>query len=266
MQKKLIVSGHQGYIGSNFCKTLKRKKIKFIKFDFKKKQKNLNSFTHFFHFSFDINIKRKSFERNKKRLLKVLHVCSANNIKLIFPSTCTYKYNKKNKRNSKSILPLNKYSKSKIQCEKMILQFSKKFELSFFIFRVFNVYGVKTINRGVVANLINRFKKEKTVNLKYSENVRDFINLEDLTRLFLKSILVKKSGIFEAGSGRTISIKKLAISIKKVLKFNSNLFFIKPYKSKKNNFSKSNILRTKSIFSWSPKVNLINGLRKLNLK
>ena len=50
MQKKLIVSGHQGYIGSYFCKTLKRKKIKFIKFDFKKKQKNLNSFTHFFHF------------------------------------------------------------------------------------------------------------------------------------------------------------------------------------------------------------------------
>ena len=131
-------------------------------------------------------------------------------------------------------------------------------------------YGLRTVEAtrmyDFVANLINRFKNEKTVNLKYSENVRDFINLEDLTGLFLKSILVKKSGIFEAGSGRAISIKKLAISIKKVLKFNSNLFFIKPYKSKKNNFSKSNILRTKSIFSWRPKVNLINGLRKLNLK
>ena len=61
MQKNLIVSGHRGYIGSHFCKLLKKKKIKFTKFDFKKKSKKLEFFTHFFHFIFDVKIKKKLF-------------------------------------------------------------------------------------------------------------------------------------------------------------------------------------------------------------
>lgn len=266
MHKNLIVSGHRGYIGSHFCKLLKKKKIKFTKFDFKKKPKNLEDFTHFFHFSFDVKIKKNSFEKNKKRLLKVLKICAENNIKLIFPSTCTYKYNKNNKRVSKSILPINKYSKSKIQCEQIILQFSKKYGLNFFIFRVFNVYGVNIKNKGVVADIINKLRRGKNLKLKYSENKRDFVNLEDLSNLFIKSIFVERSGIFEAGSGRSISIKELATCIKKIFQFNSNLLFIKPFKSKKNYFSKSNIGKTKSLFSWKPTTNIINGLKKINFR
>ena len=48
MSKQLLISGHQGYIGSYFCKILKKKKIKFTKFNFKKKPKNTLKFTHLF--------------------------------------------------------------------------------------------------------------------------------------------------------------------------------------------------------------------------
>ena len=75
MHKSLIVSGYKGYIGSHFCKILKKKGIRFYKFDFEKKKKKFKNFSHFFHFSFDINIKKNSLKKNEKRLLKVLDIC-----------------------------------------------------------------------------------------------------------------------------------------------------------------------------------------------
>lgn len=263
MHKSLIVSGYKGYIGSYFCKILKEKGIRFNKFDFNKKRKNFKNFSHFFHFSFDIDIKKNSLKKNEKRLLEVLNICKRNNIKLIFPSTCSYKYDRNNQRISDSILAINGYSKSKIQCERRIINYSKKYDLDYFIFRIFNVYGGNNFNKGVVSDLINKFRKYKTINLVHSQNSRDFINLDDLSNLFLKSLLIKRSGIFEVGSGRSVSIKKLATTIKKVFNFDSNLVFIKPFKSSKNTFSKSNIYQTKLVFSWKPKINLIKGLKKL---
>ena len=110
--------------------------------------------------------------------------------------------------------------------ERRIINYSKKYDLDYFIFRIFNVYGGNNFNKGVVSDLINKFRKYKTINLVHSQNSRDFINLDDLSNLFLKSLLIKRSGIFEVGSGRSVSIKKLATTIKKVFNFDSNLVFI----------------------------------------
>ena len=78
-------------------------------------------------------------------------------------------------------------------------------------------------------------------------------------KLFIKSSSVNKSGIFEAGTGRAISIKNLSKLIKKVFNFKCKIEYIKPLKSK-NYFSKSQIETTKKIFSWKPKIKLIQGL------
>jgi len=262
MRKQIIVSGHRGYIGSNFCKILKKKKIKFLKYNFNNKKKNWSNFTHFFHFDFDIKIKNSSMRKNKERMLKILSLCSGNNIKLIFPSTCTYKYNKFNKRTSEQIHPINNYSKSKIQCEKNILLYQKKFDLNFFIFRIFNVYGNTINNKSVIASLIKKLRKHKATKLVYSENVRDFIHIDDILTLFVKSLNINTSGIYELGSEETVSIKNLALMIKEIYSYKSKIIFTKPYKSVSNNFSKSNIKKTKSTFSWKPIITLKEGLKK----
>ena len=264
MNKGLIISGHDGFIGSNFCKILKKNNIKFVKFYYKKKYKNLLKFTHFYHFDFEIKIKENSLIENRKKLLKILKLCVENQIKLIFPSTCTYLYDKKNKRVSQKIFPLNKYAQSKIQCENEILKYKKKFNLNFLILRIFNVYGTKINNRGVIPSLVLKLKKNKILKLKHSKNIRDFIHINDLLRLLLKTIIVNKNGVFEVGSGKTISIKDLAYKIIKIFKYKSKLIIIKPYMSKKNYFSKSNINKTIKAFSWKPRVKLEEGLKQIN--
>ncbi len=262
MQNYLIVSGHNGFIGSNFCKVLRKKKIKFLKYNNKKKYKNLSKISHFFHFDFEIKIRENSTRKNKKKILKILNLCSKNQIKLIFPSTSSYKYNSKKKRISEKIFPFNKYAQSKIQCENAIINHFKKSNFNFLILRIFNVYGSKINNRGVIPSLIKRFKGNKIVNLKHSENVRDFIHLDDLLSLLLKSINVNQSGIYDVGSGSAISIKNLALKILKIFCFKSKIKFIKPLKST-NYFSKSNIKKTTKLFNWEPKVELVKGLKQI---
>ena len=161
MQKNFLISGHEGYIGSHFCKFLKKYKIKFSPYNTKKSKKNYFKYTHFFHFEFDINIKKGSLVKNKKKLTKIIKLCAKNDIRLIFPSTCSYKYNKFFKRISEKIFPINKYSASKIECENLIIDFSKRNKLDFIIFRIFNVYGGDLNNRSVVTSLIKRQKKKR---------------------------------------------------------------------------------------------------------
>lgn len=264
MQKHLLISGHKGYIGSFFCKILRNRKVKFTKLNFKKNPKNLSKFTHLFHFDFKIKNNNNSFNINKIRIKKVLEICFKNKIKLIFPSTSTYKYDKLNKRISKKIFPINEYAKSKIYCENEILEYAKKKKLNFFIFRIFNVYGGDTNNRWVVASLIKRLKASKIITLKYSENIRDFIHIEDLCKLFCKCLSVKRSGVFEVGSGNTISIKKLALEIRKSLNIKSKIVCSKPYKSKLNYFSKSFANLTRKNFAWRPVIRLKQGLKNIN--
>ena len=260
---KLLISGHSGYIGSFFCKFLKEKNIKFIKFDYKKFPKNLKRYTHFFHFDFKIKREKNSIKKNSQNLLRVLNLCIKNDIKFIFPSTASFKYNSKKKRVSSQISPVNDYTLSKFICEKKILEFHKKKKLNYFIFRIFNVYGDNTRNRWVVASLIKKFRKFKKVQIDNSGNYRDFLNLTDLSILLIKSLDIKKNGIYEVGSGRAISIKNLANLIKKILKKNIYLDFTKPFSSKKNFYSQAQIYETKKIFSWRPKIGLKKGLKSL---
>ena len=92
-------------------------------------------------------------------------MCIKNDIKFIFPSTASFKYNSKKKRVSSQISPVNDYTLSKFICEKKILEFYKKKKLNYFIFRIFNVYGDNTRNRWVVASLIKKFRKLKKFKL-----------------------------------------------------------------------------------------------------
>ena len=260
---KLLISGYKGYIGSYFCKYLRQKNIQFAKFDFKKYPKKIYQFTHFFHFDFEIKIKKNSIRNNTKKLNTVLNLCIKNNIKLIFPSTSSFKYNTKLERVSNKLNIINDYILAKFICEQKIIEFNKLLGLKFFIFRIFNVYGGNLHNRWVVASIIKKLKKKNTLELMHSENYRDFIHIDDLCNLLVKSIRFNINGIFEIGSGKALSLKSLSEIIKNSFEKKKKIIFIKPVKSYSNNYSKAEIKKTKKIFLWKPKISLANGIKKL---
>jgi nucleoside-diphosphate-sugar epimerase len=264
---KILITGYNGYIGKSFVKFLKKKKIKFEKLDLKKKI-NYKNFTHLLHLKFDIKEKKIYLKRNIEVMNRIIKICQKHKLFLIFPSTASFDFRRKKKINN-NIKIINYYTQAKSECEKLILSANKSKYINFTILRIFNVYGDNYENRYYISKIIRNFKKAKKfekINIKFSENVRDYINISDLNTLLLKVIRKKNNGIFEVGSGKSLTIKNLSIIINKIFKKKNKLIFMSPKKSVKNFFSRSNIKNTKKVFNWSPRVKLTNGLKKLICK
>jgi nucleoside-diphosphate-sugar epimerase len=260
MNYKILISRENGYIGRNFCKYLDKKKV-IYSFYKQNKKKNYSSFTHFFHLDFLIKKEKKSktVNKNLNEIKKIISLCLNNKIKLVFPSTASFLY-LNNKRISNEIFQTNDYTRSKKICENEILKAHNKKNLEYIIFRIFNVYGGDFHNRVVVTEFIKKMSISKFVSVKYPFNKRDFIFINDLFDLLLKSIKSKKNGTFEVGTGKSTSIFNLANKINKVFKFKCSFSLTKPYKSFNNSYSKSKPMNTFRTFSWKPSKNLDQGL------
>lgn len=262
---KILITGHEGYIGSFLYKELK-KKFFIKKLNLKKIPKDnvLKKYTHLLHFQFLIKNKKKNIKINLKDILKIINICIRNNIFLIFPSTSSFVYKNK-KRVSEEINAFNYYTIAKKKIENLILDNYQYKKLKFTIIRIFNVYGENINSKSFISNIFKQFK-EGLINIKYYENVRDYLHIKDLLSLIKKCIIKKKIGIYEAGSGKSISIKKLARIISKNTKMKHKINFLKPRKTKKNFYSKSNIKKTINAFNWKPKIFIEYGIKKLSQK
>ena len=264
LKKKVLITGGDGYIGRHLTNYLKKKKIKYFKIDIEKNNNyKFKNYTHFVHLQFYVKNNKKNVLKNYKNLCKVIKICVKNNIFLIFSSTASLRFKNK-KRLSNNINVFNYYTRSKNQCENMILESKSKKNLKYTILRIFNVYGEDINNKSHISNIINEFKKPKIkINIKHCDNVRDFIHVKDLCGLIYKITNINKVGTFEAASGKNISIKNLVIKIKKLFKIKKTIYFANPKSSNFNSYSKSNIKKTINTFRWKPKISLDSGLKKL---
>ena len=134
--------------------------------------------------------------------------------------------------------------------------------------RIFNVYGGTINNRYYINQIIKKFKNIQ-VKIKFRDNIRDYIHILDLMSLIKKCILQNKNGIFEAGSGKSVSIKSLSETLNQLSNKNHKIIYLDPKKTKKNYYSKASINRTIKTFKWKPKIKLEQGLTDLikdNLK
>ena len=143
------------------------------------------------------------------------------------------------------------------------MKFSKKKNLTYKILRIYNVYSPNLNARGVIPDLINKMQNNKKITLKYPENVRDLIFIDDLIVMINKIIKIKESGIFEVGTGKGSKITQIAKAIKTQFNFDCKIINSKKKRSSSNFYSKANLKKTKSLIKWYPKINLKKGLQKV---
>lgn len=261
-KKKVLVTGYKGYLGSFIKKKLK----KFFVF----KNLNLNeipsrnilkNYTCILHFEFLIKNSKKNLIKNIKNMKTVLNLCKENNLHLIFPSTASF-YFKNQKKISDEIKVINEYTLAKKKCEDMILKARDHYNLMFTVLRIFNVYGGTINNKYYISKIIKKFKK-KEVKIKFKDNVRDYVHILDLINLIKKCILNVKNGIFEVGSGNSVSIEQLAKIIEKLSNKDHKIRYMEPKKTRNNFYSKADIAKTFKTFNWKPKIQLKEGLKDL---
>lgn len=176
--------------------------------------------------------------------------------------------------------PLNPYSSSKLEVEKILETISKEeTEFRCVVLRYFNPIGSY---RGIIVESLNKYstnlmpaiirtalKKQKTLevygddfNTKDGYAVRDFIHVCDLSEAHTRSLnfLKKKHGyfIFNVGTGNGFSVREVYETFKKVNKIKLNVK-IKPRRIGDIDSIFSESFKSEKILKWRSK----SSLRKM---
>ena len=305
---KILITGSAGYIGSCLFEYLKKKhkiygtdkiipKIKKQKnfflcnlLDFNKinniiKTINPDIVIHLAAQStLDFIDKKKEYIKNNtyvtKNIVKSMH---KNKIKhLIFSSTAAvYKNSNKILTEKSQLSPNNIYGKTKLDCEKLIIDNTNKDnKINFIIFRFFNVCSsLFSLKIGEMHNpethlipiLSSKFRENKKVFIygndfktKDKTCIRDYIHIEDIVKAFGLGIQYfsknKKSEIINLGTKKGFS----TLSIFKTFQNFYNYKYKKPFFKRRRKGDVDQLIcdnkKSYQILKWTPRSSVISKI------
>lgn len=294
---KILITGGAGFIGSHLVEVLVKKKknvvvldnlstgrienirpflknIKFIKCDISKKgkwEKEIKGKCYVFHLAALADIvpsmqnPKKYFNSNVNGTLNLLEACrNAKVLKFLYSaSSSCYGITKKHptKENEK-INPMYPYALTKKLGEDLIIHWSKVYKIPYISLRLFNVYGTRSRTSGTYGAMFGVFLAQKIAGKPFTvvgsgNQTRDFTYVSDIIKAFLTASKSNiKNEIFNVGSGQTISVNKIVQILK------GKKIFIKKRPGEPD-CTFANISKIKKKLSWSPKIKIELGIKKL---
>jgi nucleoside-diphosphate-sugar epimerase len=245
----ISILGASGFIGTALYKFLEKKRIKVKGYSRKKKK----SFIKVGDYK-DINANKSILiylcQSNSNKIVNVNN--EINNLKKIIGKNwehiiyiSSYLVKKKN----------NKYTFLKKESEKLLKNRAT-------ILRVSNIIGTGMSNKNILSKIIFEIKKKKNI-IKFNNiyDKRDFILIDDVVRAIYKSIIKRKIGIFEIGSGHSLRVDYIVNLI-----LNNNFLSRKIYSVKKETIEdfKVNLKKAKKYLDWAPMYNPLKFIKKIN--
>ena len=155
--------------------------------------------------------------------------------------------------------PQYPYALTKMMGEQLVLHWSKVYKLKSISLRLFNVYGTKSRTSGTYGAMFGVFLAQKLFNTPLTivgngKQTRDFTYVSDVVDAFISasnSNVVNQ--IFNVGSGKTISVNKIAELL------DSNKIYI-PKRPGEPNSTFADITKIKKILRWKPKISIEKGV------
>ncbi len=286
--RRVIVTGHTGFLGSHISKYLNEKKYQIVGISRKK-----NPHLDFNQFNTDINKINKvsipgvffgiihcagitdiqfcqdnpkeCFEANLSGTIKMLEFARKKNCKFIFLST-SHVYGRPQKLPIKEFHeknPISIYASSKYAAEICCKSYAEQFDMDITILRPFSVYGPGESNHFVIPSIISQLKHGKSIEIGNLHPKRDFIFISDITSA-IETVLRKSTGfnVFNIGTEKSVSINHVC---KTLIKISGKKNLIRSNKSLLRKYDVENIVSNSSLIKnlgWSPKVSLLDGLKR----
>ena len=228
----IILTGHQGFIGTHFKRALWEKSVYLVEQDtcykFLKHFDNWDRVTKIIHLgaissTTETNL-NKIHNFNTKFSTKLFKKAIKHKIPVKYASSASV-YGHLNKENL--INPLNYYAISKVIMDYWVLDNMDRFELVQG-FRYFNVYGDGEEHKEDQASPVSKFTKQvkDTGALKLFEGsdkfLRDFICVDDVVDIVLNND--KPSGIYDLGTSNPTSFQEVGELVAK--KYNGTIEYI----------------------------------------
>jgi len=189
--------------------------------------------------------------------------------RFIHVSTCEV-YGQAKTRKMDENHPLNPhspYAAAKAGADRLVYSYYVTYGIPAIILRPFNIYGPrqhleKAIPRFITSAILN---EPLTVH-GTGQPERDYMYVDDLSRaidLLVHAPIEKVKGeVFNVGSGKAISILKIAQLIAKYMKIpQSQIHFIKDRPGQVSTFA-CDYTKFNKLFGWTPNVSFEDGLKK----
>lgn len=288
LSKHLSELGHSVTIIDNFYKKDKRfffgplfDEIEFKKIDiqdYKNLEKSLSNVDGIFHQAGLISVSDSFSHENDYHNVNVtgteniLKISKTYDLKVVFASSAavygepeTIPILEKSPK-----LPTNPYGQTKLEAE-LVAQRYAETGVKIIGLRYFNVYGRTQSNQnsGVIEQFIDKIRcGEPPIVYGDGSQIRDFIHVNDIIKANLKAMFSKIDfGIFNVGSGNSISIKSLLELINKTFDISTPIIPIfKPEKKYDVKYSEASIDLIKKYLDWKPRISLRDWLLSNQIK
>jgi len=283
--KKITITGHNGFLGSNLLlklisekyditgisKTIKKNNsIKQIKRNILNiKDSDIANNSCIIHLAAITDVAycekhpEECYNVNVIATQKILEIARKKNCSLIYPST-SHVYAIPRKLPIKETHPTNAtsvYSASKILGEKLCETYSKSYGLNISVLRLFSTYGPKNSEYKVESRIITQLLSNRTIKIGNLSPKRDFIYIDDVIRAFQIVIKnLKGFNIYNVGSERSYSIQEICNILKKLAGKKISVVTDKT-KLRKNDVKNvvSDCSKIKKL-GWKPKISINEGL------
>ena len=209
MKKNLIIIGKKSFIGSNIFKILKnKKKISIFTFkDFMKlSKKEIKNFKYICNCTVN---KKNVYNKYNSKIdydVKISKKIQNIDVNYIFLSSRKVYKPRINTSEEHQIKPIDIYARNKFIAEKIL---KKKLKSKLLILRISNVIGLKIFKnpRQVHAtffdNYLEMVRNERKH--KFHNFYKDFISIEQLSKIFLLILNKKMNGIYNVSLGKKVS-------------------------------------------------------------
>jgi nucleoside-diphosphate-sugar epimerase len=208
----------------------------------------------------DINLKGTN---NLLRALKEIDYSS-----FIFTSTSEV-YGNQTKipfKEDLAMQPTSPYSLSKAAAELSIQTFSNIYNKPFTILRLFNIYGPNLPESFFIPQLISALKENKNFDMTKGEQKRDFVFIDNIIKVLINVATNQNANnkIFNVCSGKSTSIRELALEIKTLIPSKAKINFgAIPYRKNEIWDMVGSATKIKDTLSLNIKIDLSEGLKRL---
>ena len=278
INKKILIAGGYGFIGSYIFKKFRKKnKIVIIgkKKNIKDNSKNKITLNNLYNLNFIPDVifhcagsgtvsdaqknKKNSFEDDYQSTKNLLDFCIKTKKKITFiyiSSAAVYK------NNSKILKPSSIYGKNKLKSERFLKKnLGNKMKL--LIIRFFSIYG-NGLKKQLLWDTCNKIVQKKRLTFfGNGDEKRSWLHIDDaisiiilMLKVLKKKIIILDGHAYDVYKNRQI-IEKIVANLKVInkIKFNNKKQNFVP----SNQISKCNKLK---ILGWQPKMNLDKGIKK----
>ena len=282
--KKILITGHTGFIGTNLIKKLNNYELIGISknilknldiIQIKKDIRNITTkdipsdlyciihLAAMSHVESCHNNPKACFEMNVQGTQNLLEISRNSNPKFIYPST-GHVYGIPQKHTISESHPKNPtsiYAGSKLAGEIICESYSHAYKMDLSIVRLFSVYGLHEPNYKVTSEIISQLLNKNPISLGNLYPKRDFVYVSDVVDA-IELILKQSRGfnVYNIGYEKSYSILDLCNILKKITGQKNQIISTK-LQSRKQEIDEviSNSSKIKKL-GWKPKTNIIRGL------